>query len=76
MFVTMAPRLTRRTRLMMQEKLEIADEIRTEVSQSTLVLKYNVGLRALTHIKKGGCELIKTVYKDAISSNAKTIRSA
>ena len=74
--VIMAPSSSQRTRLTVQQKLEIAEEIRAGVSHSTLATKYNVGLRTVRRIKKSEQQLRKTVRNASMSSAVRTIRTA
>lgn len=72
----MAPPTSQRTRLTVQQKLEIAEDIRAGVNHSTLATKYNVGSRTVRRIKKNEHQLRKTVSNAAISSAVKTVRTA
>ena len=68
----MAP-TTKRTRLSIQEKLEVADAIASGRSYAELERKYGVKKRTLTRIKKEAPTIRKKSTKNALSAQLKSV---
>eukprot|EP00171_Calliarthron_tuberculosum_P023873 IDg23873t1 len=71
----MAPK-AKRTRLSIQEKLEIADAIKAGQDYASLQKKYNVGRRTVTRIKIEAPTIRKKAKENALSSNLKSSATA
>lgn len=67
--------VSKRTRLNLSAKVEIAKEIRSGTPFATLITKYNVGRRTLTRIKQDTESLLSKAHDNDRSLQQKTFRT-